>query len=82
MKNQLITSADILGRALRAVRKRKKMTQSDLAGLIGVKQATISNAENATPGMRMETLFRILSGLDLSIVLADRKVLLQDDDEW
>lgn len=37
--------ADTIGAKLRTLRKAKKMTQDELAALIGVKRATISNYE-------------------------------------
>ena len=73
MKQQTITSREILAQAIKAARQKKGITQSELGKLIGIKQTTVSAAENGSPGVKLDTLFRILSGLDLSISLQMRK---------
>lgn len=69
MKQQTITSLKILGQTLKAARREKKLTQTELGNIVGLKQKTVSDAENGSPGMRVDTLYLLLSGLNLEIIL-------------
>jgi HTH-type transcriptional regulator / antitoxin HipB len=60
-----------LGAALRRYRKKKAITQTQLGSLIDKRQATISNLE-AEGGGTLETLFAVLSALDLELVIRPR----------
>ena len=60
-----------LGAALRRYRKQRGSTQSSLAERINKRQATISSLESAGGGT-LDTLFALLSALDLEIVLRPR----------
>jgi HTH-type transcriptional regulator/antitoxin HipB len=73
MKQQTITSIEILGQTLKAARHEKKLTQTELGNIVGLKQKTVSDAENGSPGMRIDTLYLLLSGLNLEIILQSRK---------
>ncbi|MBE1281738.1 MAG: helix-turn-helix domain-containing protein [Rhodobacteraceae bacterium] len=76
-KSQTITprtvrSVDELGRALRAVRKAKGMTQGDLARITGLQAHHISTIETGTTRPTAATIFILLSALDLDFVLSPR----------
>lgn len=60
-----------LGAALRRFRKATSRTQSDLAGDTGKRQATISTLEGGAG--TLETLFSVLSVLELEIIVRPRK---------
>ena len=60
----LVPSPRALGRALRDVRRRQSLTQQEVADLAGVRQATVSNAEQGLK-VSLATIFRILSVKDL-----------------
>lgn len=60
-----------LGTELRRYRKRKNLTQDDLSRLISKRQATISSLEAAGSGT-LDTLFAVLSALDVELVLRPR----------
>lgn len=70
-----------LGTALRRYRKKSGLTQADLSNKIGKRQATISHLESEGSGA-LETLFAVLSALDLELVLRPRskgdRVKLED----
>ncbi len=55
-------------------RKKLKLTQKEVGELVGLKQKTISAFENKPEGTKLETLFRILSAvnLDMTILCKDR----------
>jgi HTH-type transcriptional regulator/antitoxin HipB len=60
-----------LGAELRRYRKKRNLTQADLSRQIDKRQATISSLESAGSGT-LETLFAVLSALDLELVLRPR----------
>ena len=60
-----------LGAALRRHRKLSGLTQADLSNRINKRQATVSNLESAESGT-LETLFAVLSALDLELVVQPR----------
>jgi HTH-type transcriptional regulator/antitoxin HipB len=60
-----------LGAELRRYRKKKNLTQDDLGRLISKRQATISSLESDGGGT-LETLFAVLSALDVELVLRSR----------
>lgn len=60
-----------LGSELRRYRKRRHMTQGSLSRAIGKRQATISTLESAGGGT-LETLYAVLSALDLEIAIRPR----------
>lgn len=61
-----------IGHAIREARKCKNLTQRQLANLSGVWQETISKVENGVASTKLETLFDLLSALDLEITISDR----------
>lgn len=73
MQNQIISSAKILGQAIKAFRERKGLTQRELAILVGVKQSTVSNIETASGDVRLSTLFRLMSALEADMTFSERK---------
>lgn len=60
-----------LGNALRRFRKRRGLAQAELASAIQKRQATISTLENGV-GATLETLFAVLSALQLELVVRAR----------
>lgn len=53
-------------------RKRLGLTQRDVAERVGLKQKTISGFENYPDCIRLETLFQILSAVNLEIQLSPK----------
>ena len=50
-------------------RKKLKLSQAEVGKLVGLKQQTISEFEIRPEGTQIDTLFRILSALNLDIQL-------------
>ena len=73
MQRKLI-SPESLGFALREERKKKGLNQTDLGTPVGVDQTTVSKVEQGKPGTRLDTMFRLLSVLDLELVLQPKDV--------
>ena len=67
-----VRSARQLGALIREERKRKQMSQQELANLVGTGQKTISSIENGNEGATLETVFRLLAVLKLEIALSPR----------
>jgi HTH-type transcriptional regulator/antitoxin HipB len=60
-----------LGAELRRYRKKRNLTQAALSRQIDKRQATVSNLESIGSGT-LETLFAVLSALDLELALRPR----------
>jgi len=68
----LARSPKEIGHAIREARRARKLTQKDLAIRSGVWQETISKIENGQSGTKMETIFDLLSALDLDVNIEER----------
>jgi len=80
-----ITSPEMLAQALKNIRKERQLSQSVVADSVGLKQATISGFENQPEGSRVETLFKLLTALDLELHLSERNSEKPEagwDQEW
>jgi HTH-type transcriptional regulator / antitoxin HipB len=67
-----VTSATTLGATLRALRKERGLNQAQAGRPTGVNQVTVSSIERGIP-TRVDTLFRLLSALDLELVIQTRE---------
>lgn len=67
-----VRTAKQLGTLIREERKRRNMSQQELANLVGTGQKTISSIENGNEGATLETAFRLLAVLQLEIALSPR----------
>ncbi len=67
-----ITSPDMLAQSLKNARRHRHLTQQGTADLIGIKQATVSAFENHPERSRLETLFKLLSALELELHVTER----------
>lgn len=80
-----ITSPESLAQAVKNARKHHNLSQQAVADQIGIKQATVSTFENQPAKSRIETLFKLLSALELEIHLSERGKDSQQagwDQEW
>ena len=62
-----------LGSALHRFRKRREWTQQKAGERSGIKQNIVSHIESGSSGTQVGTLFKLLAGLDLELVLRKRK---------
>lgn len=67
-----ITSTKTLGKVLRKYRMEQNLTQTEAGQRFNLTQKTVSNIEAGRPGVRLETLFNILSALELEMHLEPR----------
>ncbi|EGY28922.1 Helix-turn-helix protein [Candidatus Regiella insecticola 5.15] len=80
--NTNITSAERLAHVLRDERKKRKLSQSETAKSILMKQSTVSNFENYPDRTRLDTLFRLLAALDLELQITNRNENSSDRQAW
>ena len=58
---------DLIGEAIKQARKDRKLTQSQLGELIGVKKSQISKIENNLTDARFETILKVFRALNAKI---------------
>jgi len=70
--------------ALLAINQRKKLklSQTDVGSLVGLNQKTISGFENNPENTKLETLFRILSALNLDIKILPKNDVSIPHTQW
>ncbi|MBI2981980.1 MAG: helix-turn-helix domain-containing protein [Deltaproteobacteria bacterium] len=67
-----------LGAALLRFRRQVFWTQQQTGERAGIKQSMVSQIESGTSGTRLGTLFKLMAGLDLELVVRTRKKTLSD----
>ncbi len=69
----LIRSPKELALFVMSQRKALKLSQSEMGGLVGLQQKTISLFENKPENIQLDTLFRILSAVELDLNIVSKK---------
>jgi len=77
-----ITSPETLGKVLRRHRKELGLSQSEAGTKFNISQKTVSNIESGLPGVRLETIFRLMSALKLEMHLEPRDKKSNEADIW
>ena len=77
-----VTSPTLLAAAVRDQRKISKLTQSEAAKQVGIKQTTVSDFELRPESTKLETLFKLLAALDLELHVVKRGSTLDDSKVW
>lgn len=62
-----IRQAKFVGRKIRQLRKKHKLTQTELSSRIGVHQSDLSRMEKGEYRVSLDTLFRVLAEFELSM---------------
>lgn len=63
----IIFSKETIAENLRAQRARKRLSQEQLAKMVGVNVQTIQNCENAQNVISLENAFNIANALDMTL---------------
>jgi len=58
---------DLIGKAIKQVRKERNLTQAQLGELVGVQKSQISKIENNLTDARFETIIKVFRALDAKI---------------
>lgn len=77
-----IRSPKELALAVISQRKKLKLSQAEIGNLVGLKQQTISAFENKPEGTELNTLFRILSAVNLDITLLAKDKMTITKTQW
>jgi HTH-type transcriptional regulator/antitoxin HipB len=65
----LIVSSENMGAVLRDMRRQQGLTQAELGKRVGLDQKKVSLLENGNPNCRIDSLFRLLSALEVGLVV-------------
>jgi HTH-type transcriptional regulator/antitoxin HipB len=68
-----ITRTEQLSALVKAYRKKHGLTQADIAELVGLRVATISDFENKPQSCKLATFFKILAALQLQLDITPRE---------
>lgn len=71
---QIMVSPRDLGIMLKELRKQKQLTQAALGDIVGLDQKRVSLMENGNPNIRLNSLFRLLSALDVGMVFEPKAI--------
>lgn len=82
-----ITRPEQFSTLLKEYRMKQGYTQADIASLVGIRIATISNFENNPETCKLATVFKILAALNLTLDVTTRSKeddhkKAQWDEEW
>jgi HTH-type transcriptional regulator / antitoxin HipB len=77
-----ITSSETLGKVLRMYRKQQHLTQAEAGRKFSMTQKTVSLIEAGKQGIRLETLFNIMSALGLELHLEPRVKSIKEKGLW
>lgn len=71
-----------LGDILRACRKKRQLTQGMVGSRVGLRQSQVSSIETRGADITVATLYRLLSALDLELVLRDKRARDKRPTDW
>lgn len=77
-----VRSAKELALLVISRRKKLKLSQAEVANLVGLKQKTISAFENKPEGTKLNTLFLILSAVKLDITILAKDKVITTQSPW
>ena len=77
-----LNTPQTLASVIRDQRKTQQLTQKETADRVGIKQTTVSGFENNPDQCKIETLFKLLSALDLELHITRRGQSLDKNNEW
>lgn len=78
----LIHSPKDLALLVKDQRKKLKLSQSKVGNLVGIKQSTISALENTPESTKLDTLFQILSAVNLEIHISPKDKPIKTKTAW
>ena len=67
-----VTNSTHLSAYLKDIRQTRKLSQEKVACKVGIRQDTVSSFERNADATKLETLFKILSALELELVIQPR----------
>ena len=79
---QKATSPKVLGQILKSTRSQKGLTQDQAGNLVGITQAMVSRIERGESNARIDTLFRLMSALELEVAVRPIEKETGEGDNW
>jgi HTH-type transcriptional regulator/antitoxin HipB len=70
---QLVYSPESLGKAIQRYRKLLNLSQVEAGLPFNITQSVVSGIENGSPGVQIDTIFRMLAALDLEMIIRSKK---------
>ncbi len=70
--SHVIRSPEQLGMLIRRERRKREMTQTELAGLTGLRQELVSRIETGHEGVKLSSIYALFAALDLELIV-DRR---------
>jgi HTH-type transcriptional regulator/antitoxin HipB len=70
--NHLIATPDQLSHVMRSVRKARKLSQLEVGKTVGLLQKSVSALENHPESATIESLFKLLSALELELIVSPK----------
>lgn len=77
-----ITRPEQLSVLVKAYRRQHNVTQADIAKLVGLRVATISDFENKPESCKLATFFKILAALQLQLAVSPRNAPPAPEQQW
>ena len=81
MDSHIARSARQIGTAIRKMRRKVSLSQTELGEKAGLRQATISQIENGESGTKIETICNVLTALNLEFTIKNRSKASGEDIE-
>jgi HTH-type transcriptional regulator / antitoxin HipB len=78
----IVHSTKELAEYIKDHRKRERLRQAEVSDRVGLRQMTVSAFENKPESTKLETLFRLLSALDLELHVMPKETKIKDDQGW
>ncbi len=82
MNTYIVSTSTQLAQVLKGFRKASDITQTELAEQAGLLQKTISAMETDPAHTQTDTLFKLLSALNLELVLQQKPDESDDTSQW
>lgn len=82
MKSYIVATPAQLGQVLKSARNAADLSQAALGQQVNVLQKTVSALENNPAAVQTETVFKILSALNLELVLRRKPADEDTQDDW
>lgn len=78
----IISSPTVLAEYARDRRKQMGLNQSEVGDRTGIRQVTVSAFENRPDGTKLETLFKLLSALELELQIVPKEQASNTSQGW
>jgi HTH-type transcriptional regulator / antitoxin HipB len=78
----IIHSTKELAEYIKDHRKRERLRQAEVSDRVGLRQMTVSAFESKPDSTKLETLFRLLSALDLEMHVIPKGAKSKNDQGW